>query len=78
MPLFEFHCKSCGRDAEVLVRSSDWKGTTCPACGSTQLVKKLSVFVASSNASNSASSSPMPCGMPPGAGGCCGGTCGVN
>ena len=46
MPLYEFHCKACGKDAEILVRSSDWKGTPCPSCGSKQLVKKLSVFAA--------------------------------
>ena len=47
MPLYEFHCNDCGKDSEILVRSSNWKGTTCPACQSTKLVKKLSVFAAS-------------------------------
>lgn len=75
MPLFEFHCNACGKDVEILVRSADWKGTECPSCGSTRLVKKLSVFAATPSSSPSPS---MPCGMPPGAGGCCGGACGMN
>ena len=44
MPIYEFHCGKCERDSEVLVRSSDWKGTKCPHCGSPKLTKKLSVF----------------------------------
>ncbi|HKW30104.1 MAG TPA: zinc ribbon domain-containing protein [Verrucomicrobiae bacterium] len=44
MPIYEFHCEKCERDSEILVRSSDWKGTACPHCGSTKLTKKLSVF----------------------------------
>ncbi len=77
MPLYEFHCNACGKDAEILVRTSDWKGVRCPSCGSTRLVKKLSVFAAAS-APDSGAEKPMPCGMPPGAGGCCGGACGMN
>ena len=46
MPLYEFHCDHCDRDSEVLVRSTDWKGTTCPHCGSRKLRKNLSVFAA--------------------------------
>lgn len=78
MPLYEFHCKKCGKDSELLVRSSDWKGTACPSCGSTQLVKKLSVFAA---AKESGPSMPAcgPCGGHVHSGGCCGGgACGLN
>lgn len=77
MPIYEFHCKKCGKDNEVLVRSSDWKGTECPACGSTQLVKKLSVFAASKE--QGAAPSSLPCGGHTHSGGCCGGgACGLN
>jgi putative FmdB family regulatory protein len=48
MPIYEFHCEKCGADSEILVRSTDWKGTACPECGSTRLGKKLSVFASSS------------------------------
>ena len=44
MPIYEFHCAKCRKDSEVLVRSTHWKGTPCPHCGSTKLAKKLSVF----------------------------------
>jgi putative FmdB family regulatory protein len=47
MPIYEFHCGKCERDSEILVRSSDWKGTACPHCGSKKLTKQLSVFAAS-------------------------------
>lgn len=46
MPIYEFECDACTKESEILVRSSDWQGTECPHCGSTQLRKKLSVFAA--------------------------------
>ncbi len=69
MPIYEFHCEKCERDSEILVRSTDWKGTTCPHCGSAKLAKKLSVF-----ASANAGGSDAPSGNG-GGGGCCGGHC---
>lgn len=72
MPIYEFHCEKCKKDSEILVRSSKWKGTKCPHCGSDRLEKKLSVF-ASSVAAGGAPEMPA-CGMNPGScGGCCGG-----
>ena len=47
MPIYEFHCDKCEQDSEMLVRSSKWKGTKCPHCGSARLSKKLSVFASS-------------------------------
>ena len=44
MPIYEFHCDKCEQDSEILVRSSNWKGTKCPHCGSARLSKQLSVF----------------------------------
>ena len=41
MPIYEFHCEKCGKDSEILIRSSDVKGTKCPECGSTKLEKKF-------------------------------------
>jgi putative FmdB family regulatory protein len=59
MPIYEFHCAGCGRDSEILVRSSQWKGTRCPHCGSARIEKKLSVF-----ASNAGGAEPSPaCGL---------------
>jgi putative FmdB family regulatory protein len=62
MPLYEFQCKACGKDSEVLVRSTDWKGTPCPHCGSTKLMKKLSVFAAGKESAGHAA--VPPCGAP--------------
>ncbi|MDW8309129.1 MAG: zinc ribbon domain-containing protein, partial [Verrucomicrobiales bacterium] len=50
MPIYEFHCEQCGRDSEILVRSTNWQGTTCPHCGSKRLVKQFSVFASGSRA----------------------------
>lgn len=68
MPLYEFHCTKCDRDSEVLVRSSNWRGTACPHCGSTRIEKKLSTFAASGGGGNGndapvCSGVPSSCGM---------------
>jgi len=70
MPIYEFHCEQCEKDSEVLVRSSKWRGTKCPHCGSTKLSKRLSVF-ASATAGNSPSAPA--CSSGSGSCGCCGG-----
>lgn len=65
MPIYEFHCEECGRDSEVLVRSTNWEGTECPKCGSTRLAKKLSVFASSTtgeSAQPECSGQPRSCG----------------
>ena len=68
MPIYEFHCEKCEKDSELLVRSSNWKGTKCPHCGSTKLEKRLSVFA--SSAASDAGAAPA-CGMKnPGSRGC--------
>jgi putative FmdB family regulatory protein len=72
MPIYEFHCAKCEKDSEILVRSSKWRGTKCPHCGSTKLSKKLSVFASSPGASSDIALPP--CGNPAAScGGCCGG-----
>ena len=70
MPIYEFHCDNCEQDSEILVRSSRWKGTKCPHCGSAKLSKKLSVFAASAAASP-ASAAPACDGRGGGGCGCC-------
>ena len=67
MPIYEFHCESCSKDSEVLVRATDWKDSTCPHCGSKKLTKKLSTFASSvAGAKPSAAS----CGIGAKSGGC--------
>ena len=70
MPIYEFHCEKCGKDSEILVRSSDWKDTKCPQCGSAKLEKKFSTFASANAGANDAGS----CGTGKGNGGgrgCC-------
>ncbi len=70
MPIYEFHCGKCGRDSEILVRSTDWKNTGCPHCGSKKLSKKFSTF-----ASAGAAGGKAPSGNGGGGHHCCGGSC---
>jgi putative FmdB family regulatory protein len=70
MPICEFHCEQCEHDSEILVRSSDWKGTKCPHCGSVKIAKKFSTFAAAGANNGSA---PVKTGG--GGGHCCGGGC---
>lgn len=45
MPLFEFVCTSCDKDFEELVRNaSATDEVVCPACGGSQVKKKISKF----------------------------------
>ena len=71
MPSYEFHCEKCGKDSEILVRSSDWSGAKCPHCGSAKLGKKFSTF-ASAGAGESAPAKKS------GGGHGCGGHCGCH
>jgi putative FmdB family regulatory protein len=41
MPIFEYTCKSCGREFETLVRTGSTPG--CPACQSTELERMISL-----------------------------------
>ena len=67
MPIYEFHCEGCGKDAEILVRSSNWEGTACPQCGSTRLTKKFSTFASTGTAGSepgpACTGQPRSCGM---------------
>ncbi|NLH74428.1 MAG: zinc ribbon domain-containing protein [Verrucomicrobia bacterium] len=67
MPIYEFHCNDCRKDSEVLVQSTNWKGTKCPYCGSTKLEKKLSLFA---SGTGDGGDSSYPCGSGPGSS-CC-------
>jgi putative FmdB family regulatory protein len=76
MPLYEYTCEKCDHEFELLIRSSSDE-PACPTCGTTKVVKQLSV-----PAAHSANSSSLPvceaprgggCGLPQcGTGGCMG------
>jgi putative FmdB family regulatory protein len=54
MPLFEYQCRSCSHEFEVLVRPGD-AAPTCTSCGSADLEKLLSHLAVSTEQARSAS-----------------------
>jgi putative FmdB family regulatory protein len=71
MPIYEYACKSCGREFETLVRGGT--APDCPDCHSTDLAKKLSVFATGGATADAAARIPGPCGTcghPDGPGSC--------
>jgi putative FmdB family regulatory protein len=71
MPIYEYACRDCANEFEALVRT----GTvpSCPACGSVELEKQLSVFATTAVTESSAPAMPSPCGScanPGGPGAC--------
>ena len=72
MPLYEFHCGKCGADSEILLRSTNWKGTKCPKCGSAKLTKKLSAFASSASGASAGAGAEAACTGRPKSCGLCG------
>jgi putative FmdB family regulatory protein len=69
MPIYEYKCKSCGREEELLVSLSEADGQQCPGCGKA-LERIMSAHgVGRSSGGNSGGESPC------GGGSCAGGTC---
>ncbi len=64
MPIYEYRCRGCESEFEKLTDGR--AAVTCPACGSPQVMRLLSVFGA--RAQSGFADSPGPA-----AGGCCGG-----
>lgn len=42
MPIYEYHCSSCGHETELLQKMSDAPLTVCPACGKATFNKRIS------------------------------------
>lgn len=77
MPIYEYVCKSCNHQFEMLRLSSNGFGdVACPECGSAKAAKKLSTFAAMSDSSTS-DCGDSACPAPP-MGGCQSGMCGLN
>ena len=71
MPIYEYACQGCGRDFEALVRADTVP--ECPACHSTDLAKRLSVFATATTAPDALPAMAGPCGQcghPDGPGSC--------
>ncbi len=51
MPIYEYTCRSCGCQFEVLHRSSRETKPACPKCGADEVDKLFSVFGFSSGGS---------------------------
>jgi putative FmdB family regulatory protein len=74
MPLFEYACKSCDHQFEVLVRTTN-ETPECPSCHSTSLERRLSVFAAHTGGAAARMNAPAAgacgaCGDPRGPGAC--------
>jgi putative FmdB family regulatory protein len=62
MPIFEYQCKRCYSQFELLIRGEgDRKKAACPDCGSKRLEKQFSVFGMSGTESRGGSSSCASC-----------------
>lgn len=42
MPIYEYVCKACGHEAEILHKMTDPEPKKCPACGKLKLAKQMS------------------------------------
>lgn len=60
MPLYEYVCRDCDSQAELLVQGA--QQPECPQCGSQNLTKLLSVVAAPSRDTTSASAPASPSG----------------
>jgi len=66
MPMYEYICKSCDHQFEILQRMGEGaEGLSCPKCGEKRVEKQFSTF------SSSGPSTPTSAGFSAGAG--CGG-----
>jgi putative FmdB family regulatory protein len=48
MPLYDYRCRVCRHEFEVLVRPSDAGAPTCPMCRAVDVERLLSTFAVSS------------------------------
>lgn len=69
MPIYEYACRKCGHEFEVLIRKATDVPSKCPTCGAAKPAKAFSTFAVSAPAARKI---PAPCRSCPGAGGACG------
>ncbi|MCE5321720.1 zinc ribbon domain-containing protein [bacterium] len=68
MPIYEYECKSCGKCFERLISMSRANEVECPACGSAEVKRLMSLFA--SRVAGGSSSHSSSCA------GCASGNCG--
>ena len=71
MPIYEYECRDCRHDFELLVHAGT--SPVCPACRSVSLQKRISAFAVGGGGAATAASAPQACGTcgdPRGAGAC--------
>jgi len=73
MPIYEYHCPSCGHDFETLVRGDT--RVMCPGCGGARLDRRMSVTAKSTGGNGPASDFTK---LGPPNGGCGSGGCGCH
>ncbi|HEY3305816.1 MAG TPA: zinc ribbon domain-containing protein [Candidatus Binatia bacterium] len=44
MPIYEYHCRSCDKDFEELVRTAE-EAVSCPSCAGSRVERLLSAFL---------------------------------
>ncbi|HUN65487.1 MAG TPA: zinc ribbon domain-containing protein [Bacteroidota bacterium] len=72
MPIYEYRCKSCGTQYDVLHKGREIaEDLVCPNCRSTEQTRLISATRVAVNHAETSAPSCAP-------GGCCGGSCGVD
>ena len=75
MPLYEYQCGACDERFEWLQRLGEGKAAVrCPACGASEVERRLSTFAAINGANGVAAEEG--CGRPQCGGGVCAGAAG--
>jgi len=77
MPLYEFFCRKCQTEFEVIAPASQRDDTPCPYCESKNTYRKVSLAAPAKIASGASHShAPHNCQHYQETGSCCGGHCG--
>jgi putative FmdB family regulatory protein len=78
VPLYEYRCADCEHEFEALVSAGRADEATCPACGTGEVRRLLSLFAAPRSGESAWSASGPAIGGDGASAptGCCGGACG--
>ena len=60
MPIYEYECRDCRHDFELLVHAGT--SPVCPTCRSVSLQKRISAFAVGGGSAATAASAPQACG----------------